>query len=110
MLGDRGIRLSGGQRQRLALARAIIRNPDLLILDEATSSLDTDSEQLIQESIHTLSKDMTIVVIAHRFSTIRNADYVYVLDEGQIIEEGSYKILVNKSNGQFKKMMAKQTL
>ena len=105
ILGDRGMRLSGGQRQRLALARAIIRKPDLLILDEATSSLDTESERLIQESIDTLSGEMTIVVIAHRLSTIRNADYVYVLDKGKIIEEGSYHELTKQADSLLKKMV-----
>ena len=110
VLGDRGVRLSGGQRQRLALARAIIRKPDLLILDEATSSLDTESERLIQESIDTLSGEMTIVVIAHRLSTIRNADYVYVLDKGKIIEEGSYHELTKQADSLLKKMVLEQAL
>jgi len=110
VLGDRGVRLSGGQRQRLALARAIIREPDLLILDEATSSLDTESERLIQLAIDTLAGEMTIVVIAHRLSTIRNADYVYVLDMGKIIEEGTYLELTEKSGSQLGKMVEEQTL
>jgi ATP-binding cassette subfamily B protein len=110
VLGDRGVRLSGGQRQRLALARAIIRKPDLLILDEATSSLDTESEKLIQESIDTLSGEMTIVVIAHRLSTICNADYVYVLDKGIIIEEGSYHELTKQADSLLKKMVLEQAL
>jgi len=110
ILGDRGIRLSGGQRQRLALARAIIRKPKLLILDEATSSLDTESEQLIQESIELLASKMTIVVIAHRLSTIRNSDYVYVLDKGEIIEKGSYEELAKILNSRLSKMIAEQSI
>ena len=110
ILGDRGVRLSGGQRQRLALARAIIRKPDLLILDEATSSLDTESERLIQQSIDSLTGEMTIVVIAHRLSTIRNADYVYVLHEGKIVEDGSYKKLSEKSESKLSKMIVEQAL
>jgi len=108
ILGDRGVRLSGGQRQRLALARAIIRKPELLILDEATSSLDTESERLIQESIDTLSKETTIVVIAHRLSTIQNVDYVYLLDKGKIIEEGSYHTLAKKRGSRLNKMVLEQ--
>ena len=111
ILGDRGIRLSGGQRQRLALARAIIRKPNLLILDEATSSLDTESERLIQESIGTpLSGEMTIVVIAHRLSTIRKADYVYELDKGIIIEDGSYQNLLEKPESKLSRMIVEQTI
>lgn len=86
IVGDRGTKLSGGQRQRIALARALVRNPDLLILDEATSSLDAESEKLIQESIDNLAGSMTIFVIAHRLSTIQKADYTYVLNKGKIVE------------------------
>jgi len=110
ILGDRGVRLSGGQRQRLALARALIREPELLILDEATSSLDTESEHLIQQSIDNLSGEITIVVIAHRLSTIRNADYVYVLEKGEIIEDGTFDDLSEKSNGKLSDMIAHQIL
>jgi len=109
ILGDRGVLLSGGQRQRLALARAIIRKPDLLILDEATSSLDTESEKLIQKSIENLTGDITIVVIAHRLSTITNADYVYYLEKGKIIEEGTYSKLRNKE-GHFAEILKSQIL
>ena len=109
ILGDRGVRLSGGQRQRLALARAIIRNPELLILDEATSSLDTESEKLIQQSIDSLAREMTIVVIAHRLSTIRNVDYVYVMDEGNVVEEGTYSQL-STIKGYFADMVENQML
>ena len=110
VLGDRGVRLSGGQRQRLALARAIIRKPDLLILDEATSSLDSESEKLIQQSIDKLAGELTIVVIAHRLSTIRNAACVYVLDKGKVIETGTYQELVEKSDSRLSKMVMEQIL
>ena len=109
-LGDRGIRLSGGQRQRLSLARALIRKPDLLFLDEATSSLDTESERLIQQSIDNLAGEMTIVVIAHRLSTIRNVDYIYVLEDGKLIEEGTYKQLSIDKNGKLSKMIMDQEI
>ncbi len=109
-LGDRGIRLSGGQRQRLSLARALIRKPDLLFLDEATSSLDTESERLIQQSIDSLAGEMTIVVIAHRLSTIRNVDYIYVLEDGKLIEEGTYKQLSINKNGKLSKMIIDQEI
>jgi ATP-binding cassette subfamily B protein len=109
IVGDRGVRLSGGEIQRIALARAILRKPELLILDEATSSLDSNSEQLIQQSIENIAKYTTIVVIAHRLSTIKNADYVYVLNNGEIAEEGTYKELAKKG-GLFAEMVQKQML
>ncbi len=102
-IGDRGSKLSGGQRQRISIARAILKNPPILILDEATSSLDTESERLVQEAIDNLMKHRTSVVIAHRLSTIRNVDWIFVLHEGEIIEQGSYKELL-KVNGEFKKL------
>jgi len=95
IVGDRGTRLSGGQRQRIALARALIRNPELLILDEATSALDNESERLIKQSIEDLSKSTTILIVAHRLTTIKNADQVYVIQAGRIIENGSYAELSN---------------
>ena len=108
IVADRGIRLSGGQRQRIALARAIIRKPELLILDEATSALDNQSELLIQEAIEKIAKTTTVVVIAHRSSTIMKADKIYVLEQGRVVEEGTYDQLVSL-NGAFKYLAHSQT-
>jgi len=94
--GDRGVRLSGGQRQRIALARAILRKPDLLLLDEATSSLDSHSEKLIQEAIENISHNTTVVVVAHRLSTIKNADLIHVIEHGEVMESGSFDELMKK--------------
>ncbi|MBN1953105.1 MAG: ABC transporter ATP-binding protein [Bacteroidales bacterium] len=102
-IGDRGSKLSGGQRQRLSIARAILKNPPILILDEATSALDTESERLVQEAINNLMKHRTSIVIAHRLSTIRNVDEIYVLSKGKIIEKGGYQELLDL-NGEFKKL------
>lgn len=109
LVGDRGVRLSGGQVQRIALARAILRKPQLLILDEATSSLDTYSERLIQQAIEKIAKETTVIVIAHRLSTIVNADYIYVLEAGKVIEEGTYASLVGRE-GRFNQMVKLQLL
>mgnify|MGYP001575157539 CR=1 FL=1 len=103
IVGEHGVRLSGGQRQRIALARAMLRKPELLILDEATSSLDSQSELLIQRSIEDVAKETTLVVIAHRLSTIRKADYIYVLDQGSVVEEGTFEHLVTIRDGKFLK-------
>lgn len=109
-IGDRGIRLSGGERQRLVLARAILKKPTILILDEATSSLDTHNETKIQQAIDTIKGTMTIVVIAHRLSTIRNADQVIVLDEGEIIQTGAFGQLAKESKGMFKILLSHQEI
>lgn len=108
IVGDRGIRLSGGQRQRIALARALLRKPELLLLDEATSALDTESEKLIQNSIEQVANDTTILVVAHRLSTITKANQVYVLKQGQIVEEGSFSSLSMKSDGILNAMLTSQ--
>ncbi|MGG7621719.1 ABC transporter ATP-binding protein [Bacillus coreaensis] len=107
-LGDRGIRLSGGERQRIVLARAILRNPSILILDEATSSLDTDNESKIQMALERLKGKMTVIVIAHRLSTIHNADQVIVLDKGRIVQKGEYIQLANDKKGIFRSFLNKQ--
>jgi len=109
VVGDRGVRLSGGQIQRLALARAILVDPEIFILDEATSSLDTYSERLIQQSIEEVSKTKTVVVVAHRLSTIVNAHHIYLLDGGQLVEDGTYARLCGLG-GQFKRMTELQAL
>ncbi|MFZ9044288.1 MAG: ABC transporter ATP-binding protein [Cyclobacteriaceae bacterium] len=96
LVGERGIKLSGGQRQRIAIARAILKNPEILILDEATSSLDSESEKLVQDALTALMKDRTTLVIAHRLATIRSMDRIIVLKSGQIIEEGNHNDLVAK--------------
>lgn len=96
LIGDRGVRLSGGERQRLALARALLRKPSLLILDEATSNLDSENEKRILEAIDGLHGEVTILMIAHRISTIKNADYIYLVDEGRILESGSWDELLGK--------------
>jgi len=110
IVGDRGVRLSGGQRQRLFIARELYKNPNLLILDEATSSLDTESERFIQKSIDALKGSMTVVIIAHRLSTIKNSDLIYVIEDGNIIENGTYDELTLNRKSRFAKMVAIQSL
>lgn len=108
-IGDRGMKLSGGERQRLTIARALLQNPPILILDEATSSLDTESERLVQDAINNLMKDRTSLVIAHRLSTIRNADDIIVLQKGQIIERGTHESLL-ALNGFYKRLVEMQEI
>jgi ABC-type multidrug transport system fused ATPase/permease subunit len=109
VVGDQGVRLSGGQRQRLFVARELFKRPNLLILDEATSALDTESERYIQKSIDDLKGEMTVVIIAHRLSTIKNVDFVYVLDDGSVVEKGTYDELRTRES-QFRKMVEMQSV
>jgi ABC-type multidrug transport system fused ATPase/permease subunit len=103
-IGDRGLKLSGGQRQRLAVARELFRKPEILILDEATSALDTESEVSIQQSIDGLKHNKTIIIIAHRLSTVRNCDYIYVLNKGSIVEHGTFNSLYDNEGSRFRNM------
>lgn len=96
VVGERGVRLSGGQRQRVAIARIFLKNPPILILDEATSALDTETERAIQEALDELSRDRTVLVIAHRLATVRNADRIAVIDDGRIVEVGSPEALLEQ--------------
>jgi ABC-type transport system involved in Fe-S cluster assembly fused permease/ATPase subunit len=105
LVGDRGVRLSGGERQRLTMARALLGHPSILILDEATSSLDTENERLIQEAIHRLHGELTVVVIAHRLSTVRKADSIIVLNQGEIVEHGTWQALVSRPGSLFAGMV-----
>ena len=107
-IGDRGCKLSGGQRQRVSIARAILKNPPILILDEATSALDTESERLVQDALDNLMKNRTTVVIAHRLSTIKNADLICVMNEGLIVERGTHDELMNM-NGYYRKLVDMQS-
>ncbi len=109
LIGERGVRLSGGQRQRLAIARAVLADPRIFILDEATSNLDSESERLIQQSLASLLRGRTSFVIAHRLSTIRHADRILVLDDGAIVEVGSHDELMAWS-GQYRDMVELQRI
>jgi ABC-type multidrug transport system fused ATPase/permease subunit len=108
IVGERGVKLSGGQRQRIAIARAILKNPAILILDEATSSLDAESEKLVQGALDNLMENRTSFVIAHRLSTIRNASRILVIQDGRIAEEGSHDKLLTNENGVYRKLVEMQ--
>ena len=107
-IGDRGAKLSGGQRQRLTIARAVLKNPPILILDEATSALDTESEKLVQDALYKLMQNRTSLVIAHRLSTIQNADEILVMQKGKVVERGNHQQLVAIENGVYRKLVELQ--
>ena len=104
VIGDGGLNLSGGQKQRIAIARAILGNPDILIFDEATSALDNVSEMLIQQAMEELMKTHTVLIVAHRLTTIRNVDRILVFKDGKIVEEGTFEEL-SKNDGAFKELL-----
>lgn len=97
-IGEQGVKLSGGQRQRIGIARALYANPEVLVLDEATSALDTPTEEAIMDAVHGLSGQKTIIIIAHRISTVRECDMIYLMDHGRLVESGSYETMINKSH------------
>jgi ATP-binding cassette, subfamily B, bacterial MsbA len=108
LIGDRGGRLSGGQRQRISIARAVLKNPPIMILDEATSALDTESEKLVQEALTHLMQNRTTLVIAHRLSTIQHADEILVINKGKIVERGTHDDLLKNENGFYRKLSSVQ--
>jgi ATP-binding cassette subfamily C protein len=108
-IGSDGLKLSGGQMQRLAIARVIIRDPKVIILDEATSSLDSENEQRIQQAIDRLRGSMTILMIAHRLSTIRGAEMIHVLESGRLVESGDWDTLLSRPGGRFRQLFDAQT-
>ena len=108
-IGDAGSKLSGGQKQRLSIARAVLKNPLIMVLDEATSALDTESERLVQNALENMMKHRTSIVIAHRLSTIQNADLIVVMQKGRIVEQGTHTELIQK-NGMYKRLVEMQTI
>ena len=108
-IGDRGIKMSGGQRQRISIARAVLRNPPVMILDEATSALDTESERLVQDALINLMQNRTSLVIAHRLSTVQHADEIIVMQKGEIVERGTHTELMAKQ-GAYKRLHDMQTI
>ncbi|CAF1681406.1 unnamed protein product, partial [Adineta ricciae] len=110
LVGERGIQLSGGEKQRIALARALVKQPSILLLDEATSALDNISEKIVQEALTRACKNRTTIVVAHRLTTIQNADYIYVLEKGSVIEEGTHDTLMMKDGGKYQTMVEKQQI
>ncbi len=109
LVGERGVKLSGGQRQRIAIARAILKNPDILLLDEATSALDAESEQVVQEALDRLMQGRTAIIIAHRLATIKQADCIYVLQQGEIIEQGTHSELIEREGGVYRQLATLQS-
>ena len=109
MIGERGLNLSGGQKQRLAIARAFLIDPEILILDEATSALDSKSEELIDDALQRLFRNKTVLIVAHRLSTIVNADRIIVLNKGRIIEEGTHKQLIRDKDSLHYLLFRKQS-
>ena len=108
LVGERGVRLSGGQGQRIILARALLRNPDVLVLDEATNALDSITEQAFQQALSGFARDRTIIIVAHRLSTIERADHILVLDRGRLVEQGDFSSLL-AANGLFTRMYQLQS-
>jgi subfamily B ATP-binding cassette protein MsbA len=102
MIGDRGVKLSGGQQQRLTIARAFLQNTDILLFDEATSALDNESERMVQKALDQISKDKTVIAVAHRLSTIQDFDQIYVLSEGVLMEQGTHEELMGRRGEYFK--------
>ena len=107
-VGERGVQLSGGQRQRVAIARAVLKNPEILLLDEATSALDVESERIVQQALDRLMKNRTTVMVAHRLSTIKNADQISVIQDGKIIEQGTHSTLIENNSGPYYKLISIQ--
>lgn len=107
-VGERGVQLSGGQKQRIAISRAIVKNPSILLLDEATSALDAESEKSVQEALDRVMVGRTTVVVAHRLSTVRNADIIAVVQNGKIVETGSHEELISRPNGAYTSLVQLQ--